>query len=299
VHLKKAGVRSILFIAVTFTSFSSILIRLTVSHPIAVSFYRMFFAFLLTLPVYAGVRLSGRTPGKAAFPGGRNIPRALAAGLFLAAHFATWITSLRYTTVASSVVLVSTHPVIVIILGALFLKEKVSRQGWFYTALVLGGTILLSAGDYGRGETVLFGNFLALMGGFFVALYFLIGRRVRAEVDMIPYTLLVYGISSLILLPLTLAARAPLTGYPPRELLLFAALALFCTLGGHSLYNYVLKYLSAAFVSVSILFEPVAATLLALLLFREIPSPLSLTGAVLIVFGIWRYVRLEAEAGKP
>jgi drug/metabolite transporter (DMT)-like permease len=275
----------ILFIGVFFTSISSILIKYTVSHPFAVSFYRMLFAFLLMVPFF----LTGLVRGHYSLPGLRDLVRILFSGLFLGAHFATWISSLRYTSVASSVVLVSTHPVLVLLLGALFLKEAVPPRGWYYVALVVAGTALLSAGDIGGGKTMLLGDLLALTGGVCVALYILIGRSVRTRVGLVPYTFLVYGISALFLFLIMLVSGEPLTGYPPRELSLFFALALFCTIGGHSLYNYVLRYLTAGLVSVSVLMEPVIATLLALILFQELSAPFSLAGAVLIVYGISRY----------
>ncbi len=281
----------ILFIGVFFTSISSILIKYTVSHPFAVSFYRMLFAFLLMTPFF----LAGLLRRRYTLPGARDLVRILLAGLFLGAHFATWISSLRYTSVASSVVLVSTHPVLVLLLGALFLKEAVPPGGWIYVALVVAGTALLSAGDIGGGREMLLGDLLALSGGVCVALYILIGRSVRARVSLVPYTFMVYGISALVLLIIMLIAGVPLAGYPPGELSLFFALALFCTLGGHSLYNYALKYLAAGLVSVSVLMEPVIATVLALILFQEMPAPFSFAGAVLIVYGISRYAGIRRK----
>ncbi len=176
-----------------------------------------------------------------------------------------------------------------LLLGAFFLKEAVPRRGWFQVALVVAGTALLSAGDIGGGRAMLLGDLLALTGGVCVALYILIGRSVRARINLVPYTFLVYGISAVVLLLIMLVSEVPLTGYPSGELMLFFALALFCTIGGHSLYNYALRYLTAGLVSVSVLMEPVIATLLALILFQEMTAPFSLAGAVLIVYGISRY----------
>lgn len=285
--------RLVLFTGVLFTSSSSILIKYTVGHPFAVSFYRMLFAFLLMLPFFAAGRLKGRY----ALPKGRDLVWSLASGLFLGLHFAAWISSLRYTSVASSVVLVSTHPVLVLLLGSLFLAEKVPRRGWLYAGLVVAGTGLLSAGDLGGGSSMLFGDLLAFAGGISVALYMLIGRSVRGRVRLVPYTFVVYGTSAFVLFCMMMGTGVPLGGYPAADFVLFLALALFCTIGGHSLYNYSLKYLNAGYVSISVLLEPVLATLLAFLLLGELPPPLSFAGASLIVIGIARYVRMGRRPG--
>ena len=289
------GPRKILILGVLFTSFSSILIRYTSAHPLLVASLRMAFASLLMAPLFLRGLRHGLGGKRFSLPGRKDLFRMILSGLFLGAHFATWISSLRLTSVASSVLLVSTHPLIVMILASLFLKEAISGKGWAALFLVLLGTLLLSLGDLQgaelRGESPLLGNLLALAGAFFVAFYMLIGRNLRGRIDLVPYTTIVYTASLFLLIPVTLMAGLFSGGgelFIPslRDLLLCFALALFSTLLGHSLYNYALKFLPAGTVSISVLLEPVIASLLAVLLFQEIPPGLSLAGGLIVICGI-------------
>lgn len=293
------GPRKILLLGVLFTSLSSILIRYTSAHPLMVGSFRMLFAALLMLPLY----IRGRRQGRYGAPSRGDLGKMLLSGLFLGAHFATWISSLRLTSVASSVILVSTHPLIVLILGALLLHERVALKGWIALALVLSGTLLLSLGDMMGNGHHLSGDLLALAGAFFVAFYFLIGRSMRGRIDLVSYTTIVYASSLLLLGPLT--GLGSLLGLVDialslKDLALCLALALFSTLLGHSLFNYALKYLPAGTVSMAILLEPFIASLLAMLLFQEIPPLLSLGGGVIVLSGIALHlVKRAPTSGAP
>ena len=228
---------------------------------------------------------------------------AVVSGVFLGLHFATWISSLAYTTVASSVVIVSSSPLFVALLSAIALREsppRAVRQGMVAALagiVVIGLVDLCTPGgcpapaDLWQGRAFL-GNLLALAGAVAIAVYFIIGRSLRHEHDgqpgisLIPYIFLTYGTASLTLLASTLVLRLPLTGYAPRVWLWFALLALVPQLLGHSSYNWALKYLPATYVSVILLGEPIGSTLLAVLLLGEIPSALKLAGGALILAGI-------------
>lgn len=233
--------------------------------------------------------------------GKRDFNLALLSGVFLALHFATWITSLEHTTVASSVALVSTVPIWVALLSPFTLKESLSRSLAAGMALALVGGLLIamsdactwsqarllcpSLGELARGQALL-GDLLALAGAIMAAGYLLVGRRVRARVSLASYIFLVYGVAAVVLVGLVAAARQPLVGYPPQTAIWFLLLALFPQLVGHSATNWALRYLSAAYVSIAMLGEPIGSTILAAILLHETPSSLKVIGAILILVGI-------------
>jgi len=226
---------------------------------------------------------------------------AALSGVFLAIHFATWISSLEYTTVASSVVFVSTSPLWVAILAPLTIKEPVSRLVLVGMGLALAGGIIVGLSDScSLSNTVIacpplaqfmaggafLGDFLALIGALAAAGYFLIGRRLREKVSLVPYVFVVYGMAAVILVMVMLAAgQAPL-GYSPKIYLWLLLLALVPQLLGHSTFNWALRYLSAAYVSITLLGEPVGSAILAYFILDEVPSGLMLFGAILILVGI-------------
>jgi drug/metabolite transporter (DMT)-like permease len=222
---------------------------------------------------------------------------SVVSGLVLAAHFALWITSLSYTSVASATVLVTTHPILVAVLGFFVLGERLTARGAALMVIAVAGGFLLVWEGLGRDDGSWVGDLLALGGAVTVSVYMLIGRYVRRELSVHLYTIIVYTVAFMTLLAITLAARIPLWPYPPRELMLFAALALFCTLLGHSLFSWALRYLPTSVVSTSILGEPVIASILAVVLFAELPTPTTLAGGVVILVAIFLFVRLRTRTG--
>lgn len=225
----------------------------------------------------------------------------LLAGIFLSLHFATWITSLEYTSVASSVVLVSTTPLWVALLSPLVLRESITRMTILGLALALLGGVVVGlsntcswqnglicppSAEFLQGKT-LWGNFLALAGAWMGAGYLLIGRRLRAQTSLIPYIFIVYGMAALALIVLMLASGETPFGYAPISYLWLALLALVPQLLGHSTFNWALRYLPASFVAVTLLGEPIGSTLLAYLILSETPSALEICGGLLILAGIY------------
>ena len=225
----------------------------------------------------------------------------LASGTFLAIHFATWITSLEYTSVTNSVVLVSTSPIWVAILAPFFLKEKITKTIIIGIVLTLiGGTIIglsdgctldggircASPAGSGLGEGSL-GNFLALAGAWTVAGYLMIGRRLRANMSLIPYIFLVYGMAAIVMLVILLITGNTLLGYSPITYLWLLLIAIFPQLIGHSTYNWALRYLPVALVAVTTLGEPIGSSILAFIILKETPSVLQIVGGVLILVGIY------------
>ncbi len=222
----------------------------------------------------------------------------LLSGIFLALHFATWISSLEFTSVASSVVLVSTTPLWVAIFSPIFLREIPTRFTLLGLALaLLGGTVVgLSSWQADPSEGLLsemtsgpafWGNFLALAGAWMGAGYLMIGRRLREKMSLIPYIFVVYGMAAVVLVLIMLAFGQSPLGYSPQFYLWMFLLALVPQLLGHSTFNWALRYLPASFVAVTLLGEPIGSTILALLILQEIPSALELAGGVLILAGIY------------
>lgn len=232
----------------------------------------------------------------------------LLSGLFLALHFGAWITSLEYTSVASSVVLVTTTPLWVAILSPLVLKERLGRATWVGLILaMLGGTLVglqeacalnteglvcQPLGDFVGGRAMI-GNALALFGAFMAAGYMLVGRQVRPSLSLFSYTFSVYSISAVFLLVFVMLAGQKLTGFPAMTYLWFILLAVIPQVVGHSSFNWALKYLPAAFVSLALLGEPVGTTILAMVFLREAPGAAELAGGALILLGIF----LASRAG--
>lgn len=222
-------------------------------------------------------------------------------GVFLAIHFATWISSLEYTSVASSVVFVSTGPLWVAIFSPLLLNERLTRVAIIGLALALvGGTVIglsdacvwnngLQCPELGQimQGRAMWGNFLALCGALAVSGYLIIGRKVRAKLSLIPYIFLVYGVAALVLNIFMVASKQSPFGYSPSAYGWIVLLAIIPQLIGHSLFNWLLKYLSATMVSVTTLSEPIGSAILAFLFLKETPAPAVIGGGVLILVGIY------------
>jgi len=228
-------------------------------------------------------------------------------GLLLALHFATWISSLEYTTVAVSVVLVATTPLWVALLSPLVLHEKIKPLLWAGLGLALFGGVLvgfsqvcefsgmnLACTDLAKGRSYT-GNFLALTGALTFTGYLLIGRKYREKLPLIVYIWIVYGTAALFLLVASLAAGNQLASYSGTVYLVCLVLALGPQLLGHSSYNWALRYLPAAVIAVAQLGEPVSSAVLAFFLLKEIPSVLEVVGGCLILAGIFLTARLNTQ----
>ena len=237
---------------------------------------------------------------------------ALLSGLFLALHFATWISSLEFTTVASSAVLVTTTPLWVALVSPFFLKEPITRPVMIGMLLALMGGIVIGLSDTcswqagglvcpGLSEMVhgraFLGDVLALAGAMFAAAYVIIGRKLRINVTLLSYIFLVYGAAAIVLIAMMLLAGEPAFGYPPVTYLWFLLLAIIPQLLGHSSFNWALKYVSAAYVSVTLLGEPIGATILAYFFLDEAPTTAKVFGAILILTGIYVASRVENKKG--
>jgi drug/metabolite transporter (DMT)-like permease len=227
---------------------------------------------------------------------------ALLSGVFLAFHFAFWITSLQYASVASSVVLVTTTPLWVALFSPLVLHERVGPVTYIGLALALTGGSLVGLSDACAwqagslscpaagaffGGTAFLGDLLALAGAWMAAGYMLVGRKLRARINLIPYIFIVYGVAAVLLVIFMLGMRASPLHLPPMAYLWMILLALVPQLLGHSIFNWSLKYIPVSLVSVTLMGEPVGSTVLAYFILGEQPGWIKIGGAVLILAGIW------------
>ncbi len=215
-----------------------------------------------------------------------ELMRAAASGFLLALHFATWITSLELTSVAASVVLVATIPLFVGLLSPLLLKELVPRIMLAGILVAVIGSGVLSLDDVGGGSDPLIGDLLALVGAACAAGYMMIGRTLRRKLSLLTYIFVVYSVAALILLAVALMGRQPMGGFAPETYGWILYLALGPQLIGHSSFNWALRYLSAAYVTVTLLSEPIISSLLAWLLLKEPPTELEVVGGSLVLAGI-------------
>jgi len=231
----------------------------------------------------------------------RTIAFLVLAGVFLGFHFATWISSLEYTTVASSVVIVTTAPLWVAVFSPLFLKEKITR--WIVIGLLVslmgsfivgingvcqfaGGKIQCQQLFSLAKDKMFIGNILAFLGALLSAGYLMVGRRVRNTLSLISYTFIVYSVAAFVLILMVIFTGQRITGFSTNTYLFIFALALIPQLIGHSSFNWALKYLSAALVSIALLGEPIGTIILAFLILKESPTILEIVGGALILTGI-------------
>ena len=226
----------------------------------------------------------------------RDLALGILSGVLLAFHFASWISSLDYTSVMSSVVFVSTNPLFVAVASVLLLRESINR-GTVVGIIIAGiGGALIGLTDLGSaGGDSLLGDGLALFGAVTVSGYLIIGRRLRKQLSLLAYIGLVYSTAAIVLLLMALAMGANLFGYSPMGYLLIILLAVGPQLIGHTSYNWALKYVSATFVTVTLLAEPIGATVLAIPILAQVPSPIKLVGGALILAGIFFAARGETS----
>ncbi len=291
----RARVLTVLAAGVLIVSTASILIRwlqLDGVPSLSIAAWRLAFAALILAPI-----VLARCRDELAALAWREWGLAVASGAFLAAHFATWILSLEYTSVASSVALVTTNPIWIGIASWLFFRERLGPAMVLAIALAIAGSavvFLTDAADAGGAtRSPALGNALAVIGSLAVCGYLLIGRRLRRGMSLLAYIGVVYVTAAVCLVLFATAVGAPLGGFAPASWLMLLALAVGPQLLGHSSFNWALKYLPATLIALAILGEPVGSTVLAWLLLGEPVGPVKLAGMALLLAGIF----LAARAG--
>jgi len=267
----------LLSVALIGISASGPLIALTTAPALAIAFWRCFLGTAFTLP-FAGRRLVAEIRSMNT----RLRWVALMAGLFLGLHFATWIPSLRFTSVASSIALIATQPVWAAVIARLR-GAYVPRRTWVGAAISLTGVVVLTGVDFSLDPRALIGDALALAGAVFAAAYVTAGQEVRATVSTSTYTVLAYGSAAVTLIFIVLVTGTPLSGWSGRDWFLILLLTLVAQILGHTLINIALRKTSATVTSFAILFELPGSIIFAAFLLGQVP-PLALVPALVLLF---------------
>lgn len=292
--MEKTPSKYIVLAGTFFTSLSSIIIRFSESPALVISAYRMLFtSLMLLIPVMSNSRNEFKKISK------KEYGLCAISGIFLALHFASWISSVKMTTVANSTILVSCSPVFVALANYFVTKEKLNRKMAAGISMSLAGTIVIAMGSSGEAASnAMLGNVLAFLGAVFVAFYLVIGGIVRKNISAGVYVFIVYSVSAVVLFIICIASKTPVYPYSPKEFMLFIALAFFCSILGHTVYNYMVKYVSSTLISVSTLSEPIFASMMAMLIFNEVPSLYTLVGGIIIIAGIFYYLLTQNKEIK-
>ncbi|MFD1415177.1 DMT family transporter [Oceanobacillus jeddahense] len=275
-------------------STSAIFVRLaTEASASIIANYRLLFAVLLLLPFilfhykYEFKRISKK-----------NWWLSILAGSFLALYFILWFESLNYTSVASSVVLISLQPIFAFIGTYFIFGERFSSGAIISIFIVLLGGLIIGSGDFQLSGDAMYGDMLALLGAIAVTIYFLSAQHVRKNVSLITYTFIVYGISVVILTLFNIIRQENFFSYPADHWWIFIALAIIPTFLGHSLFNWSLKWLSTSTISMAIVFEPIGASILAFLILNETPTWAQFLGGTIIVFGLFLFILSTSRKNK-
>ena len=263
-------------------STSAILIRFSNSDPLVIGSYRQSFATLLFVPFL----FKDRANELLTIPRSKIIEMAIV-GILLGGHFGFFISSVKATSIAASVLLGTCHVVYVAIIGWLILGERLNQRAIYGTIIALFGIIVLFWGDLVEDPGNFRGNFLAFISGILAGLYYLGGRRLRKEISLPMYALVVYFFSALTMWSVVIVQDLPYQSLPVVEIQLFILMALIPTLLGHTTQNWALAYLPAYVVSISLLAEPVGSGILAWFVFDELPSLGVFIGGLTVLVGVY------------
>jgi drug/metabolite transporter (DMT)-like permease len=270
-----------LIIGVAAVSTGAVFARLADAPSLVIAAYRVGIASLILAPLACW-----KAKDELLKLSGQDITLAMISGFFLALHFAAWISSLNYTSIANSVVLVSTNPLWVALLTPFITKERIRPAAIVSIFISVVGGVIIGAGDFAAGYRALFGDFLALAGSICAAVYLLLGRNLRRKLSLPAYIFICYSTAALILWCVVLSFQMQISGFDSDTLAAFLAMAIVPQLIGHTCYNWSLKWFSTNLVAVSLLGEPVGATILGYMIFKEGLTVPKIIGGMLILFAV-------------
>lgn len=272
----------VLTLGILAVSCGSIFVRLANAPALAVSAYRVLWATVLFAPALIAGPIREWAPLRR-----RDWGLLILSGVALALHFALWIASLSYTSVASSVLMVDTTPFFIGLASHWVLGRPCRARFWLGLGLAFAGCILIFRGDWSQSAASMRGNVLALGGAVAMAIYLLVGSRARKKLSLISYVWPVYATSAVVLLMVCLVSRTPLRGFPPGTYVFMFLLGLIPQCIGHTTYNWSLRWLPPTLVALIGLSEPVGASLLAYLILHESLTPVKLAGGAVVLAGIY------------
>lgn len=269
-------------IGIAAVSTGAIFVRLADAHPVVIAAYRTGLATLIIAPV-----AWWKARDEIINLSGKDFALAGLSGLFLALHFIAWISSLGYTSIANSVVLVNTNPLWVGLFTFFMTGERLKASSVAGIIIGVAGAAVIGADDFAAGGEALFGDFLALSGGICAAFYLLLGRNLRSRLSLIAYITVCYGSAAIFLWLAVLLYGLQVTGYDTGTMASFLGLALISQLIGHTCFNWALKWFSPGLIAVALLGEPVGSSILAYIIFGEKFTLLKLAGGALILAAIY------------
>lgn len=224
-----------------------------------------------------------------------DLKLAILSGFFLALHFTTWISSLDYTSVTNSVVLVNTNPLWVALFTPVITGDKIKRAAIISIIISVTGGIIIGAGDFATGGKAVLGDLLALIGSVCAAVYLLLGRNLRRKLSLLGYIMVCYGSAAIILWLIVFSFNMQITGFNTKTVAAFWAMAIISQMIGHTSFNWALKWFSTSFIAVSLLGEPICSTILAFIIFSEGLTWTKVIGGTLILSAI--YIAGSSEKG--
>ncbi len=294
-NMRTVYIYLILFIGVLALSTSAIFVKLSSAPAPIVATYRMMFSTILLLPAllfnkditHELINLSKK-----------QLLLGTISGAFLAFHYVLWFESLHYTSMASSTIFVTLQPLFSFAGGYFFFKERLKRFAIGGGILAIVGSFIIGLADFNIGGPALFGDILALIAAGAITIYFLIGQELRKVLSLIPYVLIAYSSSTLFLLVYSLTLGYSLTGYPSSDWLCFLGLAFVSTILGQTIFNWLIKWMNASTISMSILGEPVGTCILAYFIFGNVITVKQFVGSLIILFGIFLFLKYNKPVEK-
>ncbi|WAH35934.1 DMT family transporter [Alicyclobacillus dauci] len=280
-----------LLIGLLAVSFSSIFIEWSKAPAAIIGMYRLWMSVILFMPMAWNKRRELVALSR------KDIGLVLLSGLFLGLHFLFWIQSLKETSVASSMIIISLEPIFVLIGSIIVFREGASRKAVFSMGLAVFGCVVVASGDMTRGSGHLWGDLLSLIGTVAVSVYMIAGQKLRKSVSGTTYNVLVFFVAGLVLFLFNIGTRSPLFGYSGQDWLMFALLAVVSTVLGHGIFNWLLSSVAATTVSMTILGEPVGAIVLAFFLLGQPILLLQALGGAICLIGVFAFLRLN-HSGK-
>ena len=288
----RKGSIALMIVGVAVVAWAAPLIRLAEeAPPISIAFWRTLIASFVLVPLAIFQRDDKLSKARS------HLLALFASALFLTLHFASWIASVNLTTVAASVLLVTSTPVWVGLVSALFLKERFGPRGWIGVAAAVCGAAIVAAGGISLYSTAVLGNSLALAGALAASGYLIIGRSIRPRISLLTYVGVVYAMSALMLFAIALATGIDLIGFSTKTWLAILGLGIGPQLIGHTIFNFLLGELPAGKVAVVLMGEPIGSALIAGFLFGEVPGGLIIPGGVLLLAGIALTVTSKVRVG--
>ncbi len=280
------AIRAALLAGVFMLSTSAIFGRLSAAPPSVTAFYRLLFAVCALIPA---LLFSREGYGQLRRASRKQLAAGALAGVFLAVHYIMWFESIRWTTVSSSTTLASLQPLFSLILGMVFLNERLSGRSAIGGAIAIAGAVVIGLGDFRASGSALWGDVLAFVSAAVISVYFFFGQVCRRTMDALPYSVLSYSCSVVFLAVYSAATGAAFAGYDALTWKCFLGLAFVSTIAGQMVFNVLLRWITATEVTMGILAEPIGVCIMAALFLGEYPTPQLLAGIALILGGLWLF----------